>query len=65
MCKLKECSDPAKKANCQRRIQAGATRTGIVAANKGDCAKANQIVALLKGGGITSAPLNTAAAKCK
>ncbi len=63
--KLKQCNDPAKKANCQRRIQAGATRTGIVAANKGDCAKANQIIALLKGGGISSAPLNTAAAKCK
>jgi hypothetical protein len=62
---LARCSDPGKKANCQRRIQASATRAGIGAANKGDCSKASQISSALQGAGMTSAALNAAIAKCK
>lgn len=63
--KLAQCKDPAKKSNCQKRIQASATRTGIAAANKGDCAKASQISSAIAAAGMTSPQLSAAAAKCK
>lgn len=62
---LAKCTDSAKKANCQRRIQASATRTGIAAANKGDCAKARQVATALQGGGMSSSALNDAIGKCR
>jgi tRNA A-37 threonylcarbamoyl transferase component Bud32 len=63
--KLNQCTDPAKKASCQKRIQASATRTGIAAANKGDCSTANRVVSALQAAGMSSAQLSSAAAKCK
>jgi serine/threonine protein kinase len=57
---LAKCSDAAKKALCVSAAQNVAPRTATNAANSGDCARANAIIAAAKGMGADSGKLKGA-----